>query len=129
MKTFLKFFAIVVLFQSFGCQDDSETKNQAAQLESLQLKEQSIKDYIASFTCTENSSCAIIAFGSKACGGPKEFLVYSTSLNVNYLEQQVAAYNEQEANYNMQFNIVSDCLAVQPPENIGCVNGVCKALP
>jgi hypothetical protein len=129
MKTFLKLFAIIMLFQSFQCEDNIENESQAAHLESLQLKEQSIKTYIAGFTCDENSTCEIIAFGSKACGGPKEFLVYSSAVDVNYLTNQVAAYNEQEANYNLQFNIISDCMVVSPPDNIGCENGVCKILP
>jgi hypothetical protein len=128
MKTFLKLFAIVWLFQSFQCENASENKSQAAQLESLQLKEQNIKSYIASFICDGTSGCSFIAFGSKACGGPKEYLVYSNSLDVNYLTEQVAAYNQQEATYNIQFNVVSDCMLVSPPDTFGCVDGVCKIL-
>jgi hypothetical protein len=129
MKKFLKLFAIVLLFQSFQCDDNIENKNQVAQLESLQLKEQSIKDYIAGFSCDANSTCEVIAFGSKACGGPKEYLVYSSAVDVNYLINQVEAYNEQEAIYNVQFSIVSDCALVAPPANVACVEGSCKILP
>ena len=129
MKKILTLFAILLLFQSFQCDDDVIQTNQSFDLVSLQQERQTILDYIATFTCDENASCSSIAFGSKACGGPQEFLVFPTSVDLNYLTEQVNNYNLMENAYNVTYNIISDCMAVLPPENIGCVNGVCTVLP
>ena len=129
MKAFLKLFAIILLLQSSSCNDDNQNEDQTAQLAALQLKEQSIKDYIAGFSCDANSTCEFIAFGSKACGGPQEFLVFPSTVDLDYLTEKVNNYNALENAYNMTYGIVSDCMAVLPPENIGCVNGVCTILP
>ena len=125
MRKFLKLFAIVLLFQSFQCDDDDNQTDQSFDLVSLQQERQTILDYIATFTCDENATCSSIAFGSKACGGPQEFLVFPSTINLEYLTEQVNNYNALENSYNLTYNIVSDCMAVSPPENIDCINGIC----
>jgi len=129
MKKILKLCAIVLLFQSFQCEDDTIPAEQSFDLVSLQQERQNILDYIATFTCDENATCNIIAFCSKACGGPQEYLVFSSTVDLDYLTEQVANYNALENAYNLTYDIVSDCMAVGPPENIGCVDGVCTVLP
>jgi hypothetical protein len=129
MRKFLKLCAILLLLQSFQCEDDAIQISQSFDLVSLQQERQNILDYIATFTCGESTTCNTIAFGRKACGGPQEFLVFPSSVDINYLTALVNNYNLLENSYNLTYNIVSNCLAVQPPENIGCVEGVCTILP
>jgi hypothetical protein len=129
MRKFLKLCAIVLLLQSFQCEDDAIQISQSFDLVSLQQERQNIIDYIATFACDESTTCNMIAFGRKACGGPQEFLVFPSSVDLDYLTALVNNYNLLENSYNLTYNIVSDCLAVQPPENIGCVEGVCTILP
>ena len=129
MKKFLKLFTIVLLFQSFQCEDEVTQPDQSFDLVTLQNERQIILDYIATFTCDENATCLSIAFGSKACGGPQEFLVFPSTVDLNYLTEKVNNYNALENSYNLTYGIVSDCMAVMPPENIGCVDGVCTILP
>jgi hypothetical protein len=86
-------------------------------------------NYIATFSCSDATSCNSIAFGSKACGGPKEYLVYPSTVDLEYLTEKVNNYNAMENSYNVKYNVVSDCMAVMPPQNIGCVDGVCTVLP
>ena len=129
MKKILTLFAIVLLFQSFQCEDDLDQPGQSFDLATLQQERQDILDYISTFSCNENASCSSIAFGSKACGGPQEFLVFPSSVDLEYLTEQVNNYNSMENSYNLTYNIVSDCMAVMPPENIGCIDGVCTIIP
>jgi hypothetical protein len=129
MKKILTLFAIVLLFQSFQCDDDTQQTSQSFDLVSLQGEKQLILNYIATFSCGENATCSALAFGSKACGGPQEFLVFPSSVDLDYLTEQVNNYNALENAYNLTYGIVSDCTVVLPPENIGCVNGVCSILP
>lgn len=129
MKNVLKLFAIVLLFQSFQCEDDIEERDKTAQFETLQNEKQRIKEYIASFPCDNTTGCSYIAFGSKPCGGPWEYLVYSNAIDVTYLTNRIDFYNQDEARYNELYNIVSDCMVVNPPANVGCVDGVCAIIP
>jgi hypothetical protein len=128
MKKILTLFAIVLLFQSFQCDDDTQQESQSFDLVSLQSEKQSILDYIATFSCDESTTCSSIAFGSKACGGPQEFLVFPSTVDLNYLTEQVNNYNLLESAYNSTYGIVSDCMVVMPPENIDCINGVCTII-
>lgn len=129
MKKILTLFAIVLLFQSFQCEDDGIPTAQSFDLVTLQQERQAILDYISTFSCNDATSCNYIAFGSKACGGPQEYLVFPSSVNLALLTEKVNNYNEMENSYNLTYNIVSDCMAVMPPQNIGCVDGDCTILP
>ena len=129
MKNVVKLFAIMLLFQSFQCDDQVKEKTRAEYIEELQLERQSIKEYIASFPCDETIGCDFIAFGTKPCGGSWEYLVFSNAVDIAYLTTRVNNYNTLESAYNSEFSIVSDCMVVNPPANVGCVDGVCAILP
>lgn len=129
MKKILALFAVVLLFHSFQCEDDAMPTDQNFDLVTLEQERQLILDYIATFSCSAATICNSIAFGSKACGGPQEYLVYPSTVDLEYLTEKVTNYNMMENSYNVKYNIVSDCMAVLPPENIGCVDGVCTILP
>ena len=129
MKNIGKLLIIVFMFQSFQCKEDIYISDKDTLFENLQNDKQEILDYIASFPCDGTSGCDFIAFGSKPCGGPWEYLVYSNTVDVTYLTDLVTNYNLNEAQYNETYNIYSDCAVVNPPENIGCIDGVCSIIP
>lgn len=125
MKHLTKLFLIVLLFQSFQCNEDNAT---SITIEMLNEKKNEIKEYIASFPCDESIGCNSIAFGSKPCGGPWEYLVFSNAVDLTFLENEVELYNEMEHQFNTNTGATSDCAIVLPPTEIGCVNGVCAAI-
>jgi hypothetical protein len=128
MKTFKLFFkAIVILTIAFGCSNNSSS-SQEEDLAALNLLNNDIEQLISTATCSENTNCEYIAFGSKACGGPTSYLVYSTSINVELLKEKVAEYNEKEDLYNNKWGIFSDCSVVSPPNSVTCQNGKCTAI-
>lgn len=112
-----------IFFLSFQCEEENQKVNQNVTSEVLAEKKQLIIDYIASVPC--NGICKSIAFGVKPCGGPWEYLVYSSSLNETILENMVTEYNEMEQAFNIQTGAISDCMLVLPPSEMGCVNGQC----
>ncbi len=122
MKHLIKLFAIVLLFQSFQCEDDNPS---TITPEDLNLKKSAIEAYIATFPCEESIGCNFIAFGSKPCGGPWGYLVFSNAVDLEFLTAEVLEYNEMENQYNLETGAVSDCMAALPPSEVGCVNGVC----
>ena len=88
---------------------------------------QTIEELASSSVCNETTACKYIAFGSKPCGGPWDYLVYSTSINTENLEDLVANYNQQESDFNTKWDIVSDCSVNNPPVNLTCENNTCVA--
>ncbi len=111
---FLSFFVLAQCANS----DDSTIS-----LSQLENERQEILDYINGFDCTDN--CNYIALGAKPCGGPREYLLFPSSVNLPQLQEMVDGYHELDSLYNIQTGAISDCAVVLPPENIGCVNGDC----
>ncbi len=118
---------IALLAIVFGCTNNTESskENDLAELTVLQ---EEIELLIDSGICSENSDCDYIAFGSKACGGPKSYLVFSTSIDVTLLQQKAAIYNALENAYNQKWGIISDCSVPMPPIDVTCVTGKCTAV-
>jgi hypothetical protein len=127
MKWFFKIVALSLMLQSFQCSDSEDSSGDitAAQLET---KKQEIQNYINGFSCSESVGCGFIAFGSKPCGGPRTYLLFSNSVNLTKLQEMVKIYNEMDELYNIQTGAISDCMFVSPPTEVKCVNGICTII-
>ncbi len=125
MKTFIKLFAIFLFLQNLACSKQVD-KTGPVSAEILVAKKQKIVTYINSFPCSATVGCSSIAFGAKPCGGPWEYLVFSNAVNLPELQAMVADYNQIEATLNLRTSAKSDdCMVVNPPAKIGCVDGKC----
>jgi hypothetical protein len=73
------------------------------------------------------SQCKTIALGSKPCGGPATYLVYSTAgSDEDKLKQLVSEYNELSRKYHREHpEIMSDCMFVAEPK-VELSDGLCK---
>ncbi|MFK5959700.1 MAG: hypothetical protein QM495_12635 [Lutibacter sp.] len=118
---------IALLAIVFSCSNNSGS-SQEEDLAELTLLNNDIEQLVSTGTCTGNSNCEYIAYGSKACGGPTSYLVYSTSIDVELLKEKVAEYNEKEDLYNNTWSVFSDCSVVLPPTSVECINGKCTAI-
>jgi len=128
MKTFKNILKTIVLLAIvFSCTNNTESSKEEDLAELTALQEE-IELLIDSGICSENASCDYIAFGSKACGGPKTYLVYSTSIDIVLLQQKAATYNALENAYNKKWGVISDCSYVLPPNEVTCINGKCTAV-
>lgn len=123
----MRILLLFVLLQSFQCDEDVANTSDITP-QQLEGKKQEILDYIHSFSCADASSCNSIAFGAKPCGGPREYLVYPSTVNLSVLENLVDEYYELDNQYNIQIGAVSDCMVVSPPTTIDCVEGVCTII-
>jgi hypothetical protein len=77
--------------------------------------------------CSSTDQCRTAAVGSRACGGPRYYLVYCSKTTdsaalFKKLEQIAAA--EQE--YNKRYQLVSTCEFRMPPQ-VALVSGACQA--
>ncbi|MEZ4787200.1 MAG: hypothetical protein R2790_04830 [Flavobacterium haoranii] len=126
MKKIVPFILILIALQSFQCENDNQ--NDVITEEMLNNKRTEITNYIGQFSCSATSTCNFIALGSKPCGGPREYLVYSNNVDQNELQQLVSEYYTMDSTRNIQTNAISDCAVVMPPENIDCIDGVCTVI-
>jgi hypothetical protein len=119
---FSAIFAVIIIAFVIHCGDSFEEKHDRAVLEALR---EDILDMIGEPLCGGDGECRYIAFGSKPCGGPWEYLIYSVDVTDSVLlTQRVETYNEYEDMMNRKYGYVSDCSVPEPPI-LGCVEGVC----
>jgi hypothetical protein len=89
----------------------------------------SITQQIGNAACTSSSVCRTLPLGVKACGGPRQYLVYSLAVTDSArLAADAARYNEAEARKNREEGLVSDCMMLLEPK-VSCVSGRCVAVP
>jgi len=126
MKAFFKIALFSFILLSINCTSKQDDSNITP--EQLAAKKTAIQNYINTFSCSESVGCNYIAFGSKPCGGPRMYLVFSNTINLPQLQEMVAEYNEMDHLRNLQTNAISDCSIPTPPNEIACVNGVCTII-
>jgi len=72
--------------------------------------------------CTNSADWKTVGLGVKACGGPVSYIAYSNKIEEKTFLEKVDLYNQKSSEYNKKYNLVSDCMLVTQPENIGCEN-------
>lgn len=96
--------------------------------DTLQAMYAEIYDLAQDRSCTDSSECASLPLGSKPCGGPWRYLVYSKT-RVHEIELQakaiqLALYEEE---YNREYRRMSTC-ELAPTADPACVNDECVDL-
>ena len=131
MKKLISKFILVLLFLllfSKQCEDDLPPFTQETEQQELAALKTEIENLANTSFCGDAFECKFIAFGSKPCGGPWGYLVYSTSIDTEELENRVERYNREEAIYNTEWGITSDCAVNNPPVSMNCENNACVAV-
>lgn len=121
----MKLFLAIFLF--IGSVSGCEQAEDDQEISALNLEKQlaGILSVIKAGSCSESGECSFLAYGSKACGGPQGYLLFSNQVDVEALTKMVEKYNKIEDAYNKKFGIISDCMIATPPEKLECVNGKC----
>ncbi|CAF4014371.1 unnamed protein product, partial [Rotaria magnacalcarata] len=94
---------------------------------SLQASYRKLKAMVdVSNQCTSNNQCASEATGSRACGGPNGYVVYSTvhADSVRKIKQLASRTRALESENNRLNSVTSIC-SVENPPSVRCVNGKC----
>ena len=82
-----------------------------------------------SVTCDDSKEWKFIAMGNKACGGPQEYVLYSTKIDTSDFKEKVEEYTAETKNMNKKWGIASDCMFILPPGGVKCENGKAVPLP
>jgi len=119
-------FVLVVISCDFNNKENTDDFNSdLAELEDIKT---AIEELAKSSECNENTDCFFIAFGSKPCGGPWSYLIYTNSIDVNLLETMVEEFNNKQKAFNIKHNQISDCSLAIPPVGFDCQNNTCIPL-
>ena len=117
---------LVVSFLLVGCSEDRTfVPLTNTDSETLARMYQEIYDLVQDRSCGDSTERAAIALGSKPCGGPWQYLVYSKS-TVDEAVLQALAENlaDYEAQFNQEHRRFSDCEVVQNADPT-CTDGGC----
>jgi hypothetical protein len=113
---------IFVTLLLFGCSHESPSPYERA---GLDQRYQAVYNLVQDLSCTDSSECKSTGIGSKPCGGPWRYLVYSAAtVSSEKINAAVADLNAYEAGYNEQEGLSSDC-SLAAEANPGCVNQKC----
>lgn len=118
-KKSLVLIMLAIMFES--CDEPTLESDRAL----LDVQRQEIIVFAKLGKCMDDSQCGLRGLGSKPCGGPWEYIVYSTSIDTQRLFQMITRYNQNEDAYNRKWGIPSDCSLAPFPDSVGCLNGVC----
>lgn len=102
--------------------------NEERDQEELKRMHEEIMAMIGVPHCDMPGECRYIGLGSKPCGGPWKYIIYSiATVDEELLMVKVQNYNDFEDVLNHRYGYCSDCSVPNPPR-LGCVDGVCKDL-
>ena len=92
----------------------------------VQLSEE-IEEFAKNKACSGGDNCKTMAMGSKPCGGPTSYIIYSLSkTDEKQLSDKVKQYTDLQKELNIKYNRISDCSLLIPP-TVDCLNGICAS--
>jgi hypothetical protein len=102
-------------------------QSQHSDAERLQDLRRMIEQEIGIPSANEPIQCKLMPFGSKPCGGPWGYLVYSTlKTDEARLKQLVSEFNQLQKKMNEESKIMSDC-AIAPEPKVEFSGRLCSA--
>ena len=124
MKTIL---TILLLASSSAFAQSTDKDNEVRRIEQeMQKIGLRVKDITEDKTCNTDAHCQSIAFGTKACGGPRGFVSYSNiRTNPSEIVKLAGRYTALSERHNQLTGAISDCRFEMPPK-LDCVQNVCQ---
>jgi len=116
---------LLVTLSGSACKHKDDSKEQEIEAE-IELIEDDINAIIGRAACENSNQCGYVEMGSKPCGGPMTFKIYS-SLNTDttLLFEKAAKHVELSEELNRLTGAISTCSVEQPP-TVSC-QAVCLA--
>ena len=101
------------------------TASASSDEQALKAVRSEIVSLIGEPRCANLVHCRVLALGARPCGGPSEYLTYSSlTANRETLEAKAYEYSFLEEEVNRSKGAVGSC-EVLPPPRATCVDGRC----
>ena len=89
---------------------DGEPRTEEGDRAQLEKMRQEIDELIGDAVAASIADCRYAGLGSKPCGGPWEYIVYSvSSTDSTALAERLKAYDAFEGEMNVRYGYLSDC--------------------
>ena len=126
MKTLISKFIILGFVLFISCAKET-TLTPADEEQQLTQLGKEIEEFAKNKACTGGDNCRSMPVGSKSCGGPTSYIIYSLSkTDEKQLSEKVKQYTDLQKELNIKYNRISDCSLLIPP-TVDCLNGVCTS--
>jgi hypothetical protein len=103
------------------------TGDQKADWAQVVALEDQAKALVKAGGCSSASQCRTAPVGSRACGGPRYYLVYCAATTDSVaLYRKLEAVAAAEREYNSRYKIMSTCEFMLPPQ-VALSGGSCQA--
>ncbi|WP_299433181.1 hypothetical protein [uncultured Aquimarina sp.] len=113
----------IVLFATLfnSCNDDDDTGSSMEQEQQVLIAMlNEIQTIVNSTSCIDATKWTYTAIGAKACGGPMDYIAYSTTIDIEDFLKKVNAYTDLEDAFNKKWGIISDCSIEPEPKGVAC---------
>lgn len=114
---------LLALIGITACEKSDAQDAQQRDRELLAEMLKDIRDAVDTVECSDGSEWDFTAIGSKACGGPQDYLAYPLSIDTGEFMDRVRQYTKAEQEYNVTYKIISTCDVVAPPTDVECEDG------
>lgn len=92
---------------------------------SLNEKKSELQAFIANKECDTSNQCQVIAVGSRACGGPSQYAIYSNkAVDSDKVQTLAAKITVAEKVFNEKNKMMSICQHLEEPA-AQCINNTC----
>lgn len=123
MKKYLVILTCVIVAAFTSCEKDEVDGVRERDEQRLEALYAEIKEMAESVSCEDAEEWEFTALGSKACGGPMEYIAYSSTIDTETFLEKVKLYTELQHQFNVDWKITSDCSVVAKPIDVQCVDG------
>lgn len=96
---------------------------QEEEAKELQVLRSEIETKAQSISCTDAGDWTFTMIGEKACGGPTNYIAYSTQLDTVAFFASINKYTEAENVFNKKWGVFSDCSLEIAPKSVSCKEG------
>jgi hypothetical protein len=104
--------ALAIALFLTACAEDA-----AVDSERVRALEQQARAIASTDGCDRVDQCAIAPLGAKACGGPRDYLVYCKAMTDEAaLNRALEELKRAEEDYNRTAGIISDCAITRQPD-------------
>ncbi|MBC7615868.1 MAG: hypothetical protein H7202_07365 [Pedobacter sp.] len=111
------------IFSFTGCEEKNlynSKEDDVLEIASLRSEIDKLSEQV---NCENNAGWKFTPIGEKACGGPTGYVAYATKIDEALFLKKVTLYNQKQKAFNVKWNVVSDCMFMNPPKSIDCVSG------
>lgn len=120
MKKYLVILMCVTVGALASCEKDKIEDVRERDKERLEKLYAEIIETSESVTCEDAAEWEFTALGSKACGGPVEYIAYSSTIDTEVFLEKVKRYTELQHQFNIDYEITSDCSTPAKPIAVAC---------